>query len=68
MTSGTISDIFINGIPAKKVEHISCLGGSCEDILLTNSSTIIDFSFENNDVDYGDKDLLNLLSTFKFTN
>lgn len=60
-TPAKVSNIMVNGIEAKKVEHLACQSGNCEDVLIFRSGTIFDFFVQN-----GDGDLNQILSTFTF--
>lgn len=61
-------DIVINGLDAKKVDHMACLSGQCRDIIFSNDKWMFDFMIENSDNPEYQKNLQDITSTFKFLN
>lgn len=61
------SDITINGIKAKRADHLYCQSGSCHNILFKKDNKVYGITMNQ-----GGEDLLKIfsqmLSTFKFTN
>lgn len=59
-------NVKIAELNAKKVSHMGCLSGQCQDIIFSNEKAMFDFWIENSDNQDYQKYLADMTSTFKF--